>query len=460
MSKHSTWVLCHKYTNLTEDEIACLQEWDEILPVLSNAEQSDAFIDCLTSSGKSAIVVCEAKPQSVPSSYSKPLLGMLIQWKNEPAVTRSMRLGVPTNGVKAVCVPENAQVVQTVEPIFFRERQIGVLIFEKQASLVSVSHKQIPQDQYVLSDDSAWLMQCVDEAVFMVDARGIVCFRNEMAQKLYEQLGYVNDILGMEYSNIFLDNLQVLSQEKGNLGDRIEVSLGNFHLLVKQILVNKNGITFAVVMQDITDYRNQEKELVLKSIAIQEMHHRIKNSLQKVADILSHQECYVKNPEALSVLQDTRNRVLTIAAAHQELMEAPEEKVQLCAVLERICDNTLKYASDPLNPVSIKLQGDDFLIDAEVASSIALVVNELVQNSIKHAFSYGKPGTITIQVTENELFSQIQICDDGKGFDVTDVQSKGLGLELVRNLVQEKLCGELSVSSDKNGTCVTFDFIG
>ena len=67
-----------------------------LLPALANAGRR--CIDCRTVSGRSAIVVCEAKPQTVPSNYRSSILGMLIHWRDEPAVDRSFRLAVPTSG--------------------------------------------------------------------------------------------------------------------------------------------------------------------------------------------------------------------------------------------------------------------------------------------------------------------------------------------------------------------------
>ena len=102
-----TRILCQKYTDLTDDEISYLEEYNKTLQALANAAQADVFIDCRSCTGKSAIVVGEAKPQTVASSYSKPLLGMPMNWLDEPAMERSFRLGVPTIGRKAVSVPEN-----------------------------------------------------------------------------------------------------------------------------------------------------------------------------------------------------------------------------------------------------------------------------------------------------------------------------------------------------------------
>ena len=98
----ATRMLCQKYTDLTDAEISYLESYGALLPALANAEQADVFIDCRTVSGRSAIVVCEAKPQTVPSNYRSSILGMLIHWRDEPALDRSFRLAVPTSGVRAV----------------------------------------------------------------------------------------------------------------------------------------------------------------------------------------------------------------------------------------------------------------------------------------------------------------------------------------------------------------------
>ena len=84
----ATRMLCQKYTDLTDAEISYLESYGALLPALANAEQADVFIDCRTVSGRSAIVVCEAKPQTVPSNYRSSILGMLIHWRDDPAVLR------------------------------------------------------------------------------------------------------------------------------------------------------------------------------------------------------------------------------------------------------------------------------------------------------------------------------------------------------------------------------------
>ena len=107
--------LCKKYTDLTDEEIATIQGMSAVLQPLANLEDADIFIDCPSWDGD-AIVVAEAKPSYVPSSYKKTVVGLLARKENEPAVARTFRLGVATKQMKAV-TQENGRTIQSVEPI-------------------------------------------------------------------------------------------------------------------------------------------------------------------------------------------------------------------------------------------------------------------------------------------------------------------------------------------------------
>lgn len=123
--------LCKQFTDLTDEEIGIIKGMSAVLQPLANLEDADIFVDCPAADGD-AIVVAEAKPQSVPSSYKKTVVGLLAKPENEPAVARTFKLGVATKQMKAV-TQERTHVIQSVEPIKNGERVIGVLIREKRA---------------------------------------------------------------------------------------------------------------------------------------------------------------------------------------------------------------------------------------------------------------------------------------------------------------------------------------
>ena len=201
---------------------------------MANAEEADVFVDCRTATGRSAIVVCEAKPQKVPSNYSSSILGMLIQWKDEPAVDRSFRLGVPTVGMRAVSMPEDRRIIQTVEPIFYGGHLIAVLIYEKPAMDVEsiLSASQVPPAGMPDGPDWAAAADYLGEAVIFLDGEHRVCGCNREAEQLYRAMGYVGGLLGMPGSNI-----QPAAAENCD-GKWYETSMVNRNLLYRKIPVS------------------------------------------------------------------------------------------------------------------------------------------------------------------------------------------------------------------------------
>ena len=108
--------------------------------------------------------------------------------------------------------------------------------------------------------------------------------------------------------------------------------------------------------------------------------------------------------------------------------------------------------------MAVSLEGGDFTVDSEVGTSVALVVNELLQNAMKYAFPPDSEGLVRIIMARGDLYSRIQVIDNGRGFNVQDASKPKLGLSIVQTLVEDKLFGNLDIESGPQGTQVTFDF--
>lgn len=456
--------LCKKYTDLTDGEIATIRGMSAVLQPLANLEDADIFIDCPSWDGD-AIVVAEAKPSYVPSSYQKTVVGLLARKENEPAVARTFRLGVATKQMKAV-TQENRRTVQSVEPIKNGDRVIGVLIREQRVDeqrqvserlhFSEQSYEQIANALTHMLGSNNWLTECIDEALLMVDQTGLVTFRNSLARDLYRQLGYIEDPLGQLYENVRLvDSVNDPDQSGYSV---IETAIGRHSLTIKRIQLDSPDMAFAVVMQDITWKKEQEKALILKSVAIKEMHHRVKNNLQTIASLLRLQVRRSDNGETRKVLGESMNRILSIATTHELLAQSGVDQVKIGEVILNIKNNTVRYFARPHFDVNITLEGDDFEVDSDIATSVALIINELLQNSLQYAFESTESGLIRIVVTRGELYSRIEVIDDGSGYDVENVRTDRLGLSIVQTMVKDKLRGSLDVESGPTGTHVTFDF--
>ena len=453
--------LCHKYTVLTEDEISTIEALAPFLQTIADLTDADIFIDCPCRNADS-IVVAEAKPSGVPSSYQKSVVGLLAKAENEPAVARTSRLGVSTKQMKAV-TQEDRRTIQSVEPIRNGEHIIGVLIQERHIDEKFFKNQRIRSAQRSyeaisgaftrVMPENNWLTECIDEALLIVDDAGIITFRNTLAKELYQKLGYIDDVLGEPYDIVFLVNT-----DPGGVGSGLEVEVGRYVLDVKYIPLGAPNMAFVLIIRDLTWRREQEKALILKSVAVKEMHHRVKNNLQTIASLLRLQTRRTGSQETRQVLEESMNRIIAIASTHELLAQSGMDEIMLSEVIRNIKSNVLRYCAEPHTKVAVVLEGDDFSVDSDVGTSVALIVSELLHNAMKYAFAPGGTGVVRIVMTKGELYSRIQVIDDGQGFNVQDASKPRLGLSIVQTLVEDKLFGSLEIESGSSGTQVTFDF--
>lgn len=452
--------LCRKYTDLSDEEIQVIEMMAGTLQPLANLEAADIFVDCPCRE-KDAIVVAEAKPEEVPSAYKNSVVGMLAKEENEPAVARTFRLGVATKYMKAR-TQENNYTIQSVEPIKYNSRVIGVLIREKrikedgELSEELGSYEAIETPLNHMINENEWLTESIDEGLLLVDYKGRVSFRNLYARELFQNLGYVSDILGQKYKNICLTEWS--NTPEGT--DRIkEVRCGNYYLRVRQIPLMNQDIQFAVIIRDITWNREQEKNLILKSVAVKELNHRVKNNLQTIASLLRLQARREEKEETRQVLNESISRILSISATHQLLSQSGEACVSLKEVLETVKRNAVQPFLKADVSVNLEITGDDLIVDSEIATPVALAVNELLQNSMKYAFCGRKEGQVWIRIEKGKVYSRLTVKDDGIGFDPKKVREGSLGLNIVKTMVQDKLHGRLVIRSGDEGTETEFDFI-
>ncbi len=457
--------LCKEYTDLTEQEIVSIQGMSAVLQPIANLEDADVFVDCPCRDSNNAIVVAEAKPDGVPSSYKKTVVGLLAKPDYEPAVARSLSLGVATKQMKAI-TQENTHVIQSVEPIKNGSRVIGVLIREKRVDekrptserlhFSEEGYERIANVLSHMSADSRWLTECIDEALILVDKNGIVTYRNTLARNLYKKLGYMHDPLGANFEYFRLIPPPADEEEYGNFSS-VETMAGKYYLDVKRVAMSSPDVDYAVIIRDITWKKENEKQLVLKSVAIKEMHHRVKNNLQTIASLLRLQARRTDNKETRRVLAESMNRILSIATTHELLAKSGVDEVNLSEVIYTIKNSTQRYFAKPGFGITVKYEGENLMVDSDVATAVALIITELLQNSLKYAYEEQDEGQVLITLIPGDINSTLKVADDGCGFDVENT-SQSLGMSIVTSLVKDKLRGNLSVESGPGGTTVTFDF--
>lgn len=204
---------------------------------------------------------------------------------------------------------------------------------------------------------------------------------------------------------------------------------------------------------------SEEKQQLIQSIVIQEIHHRVKNNLQVISSLLRLQMRRSSSEEAAEVFRDSVSRISSMAMVHDYLAQNGIEQADVKFVMEQIAALLISSSSIPGQHISVAVQGESLFLPSDKATSVVLVVNELVQNSIKHAFRSRDEGKIEICVNCRKQMVTITVMDDGCGMEEA-VSSKrsSLGLQLVDMLVEEKLQGVLSFFHSTRGTKVSITF--
>lgn len=194
------------------------------------------------------------------------------------------------------------------------------------------------------------------------------------------------------------------------------------------------------------------------AVALQEVHHRVKNNLQMVASILSIQARNSPDPQIKRIFAENKSRVLSIAAIHDILTTSDSfDRVALKPLFDKLRRN-LQSMTAQGQELTITIAGDDLTVSSDKAVSIAMVVNELLTNAIQHAFEGRSHGTITVTVLRGLQNSTITVEDDGNGFRADADRDASLGLQIISLTLRDKLGGKLQVQSGEQGTRAMFDF--
>jgi two-component sensor histidine kinase len=200
-----------------------------------------------------------------------------------------------------------------------------------------------------------------------------------------------------------------------------------------------------VLVRDITDLRRRERALLSKDASLREVHHRVKNNLQTVGALLRLQSRRVHAEEAREALAEAGRRVAAIAAIHEVLAQEPGDRIDFDAVLDRILAVERDLAAAYSPGVVIVRDGSMGSIETDVASPLAMAVSEIVHNAVEHASA----SSITVTSSRSPDTLRIHVIDDGRGLG--DGMEEGLGLQIVRSLIEQDLRGTLTLAS--SGGC-------
>lgn len=311
----------------------------------------------------------------------------------------------------------------------------------------------------------------VGDGVISLDAEGGVRFASPNAVSAIHRLGHDGPLVG----SVLVEVVAGLAQDAGEPVDeslalvttgrapwRTEISTRSASVSVRAIPLLDGGrrVGALLLLRDVSELRRREQELLTKDATIREIHHRVKNNLQTVAALLRLQARRVDEEAARSALLEAVRRVGTIALVHETLSRGFDETVDFDEIAVRGLRAVVEVATSE-HRVESAVTGTFGILHAEDATSLAMVISELVQNAVEHGLAdHGGRIDVTARRRTGEdgqelLF--VAITDDGVGLPPGfRPMLAGLGTRIVTSLVQD-LGGRIRwENADPRGTRVEF----
>jgi two-component sensor histidine kinase len=309
------------------------------------------------------------------------------------------------------------------------------------------------------------------DGLLRLDADGKVVYVSPNALSAYHRLAYNGEVIGQKLAVLTrpliddpFDAAELIERiegaVQGHASLRMEVEAKAATVLFRALPLRPHGrLSGALVLvRDVTEVRRRDRALLSKDATIREIHHRVKNNLQTVAALLRMQARRSGDPSVRQALSESVRRVASIAMVHETLSTSPDDRVDLDQIVDRLVPMISDVAAAE-SSARVRRTGTFGILGAELATPLVMVLAEVVQNALQHAFvpeSAGGQVTITVERSAKEL--DIVVADDGiglpEGFSVEN--ASGLGLQIVRTLIEAELLGSICMGQrpDASGTSV------
>ena len=198
----------------------------------------------------------------------------------------------------------------------------------------------------------------------------------------------------------------------------------------------------------------KEKEVLLK-----EVHHRVKNNMQVIISMLNLQSGYVDDEQAIEAFTKSQNRIRTMALVHQKLYQTKDlARIDFAEYIQDLTNYLLSAYGAGAGAITLKMDIEDISLSMDTALPCGMILNELITNSIKHAFPGGRGGDIFIELHSDNDNLILTVGDNGAGIpeDLDLPNAESLGLQLIDSFV-EQLEGSVELNrKDGTGFRITF----
>jgi two-component sensor histidine kinase len=462
-------------TTLSHGDVTWLHALVTDWQIIADLAFSDLVLWLPDSESKGLWAAAQIRPTTGPTTLLEDVAGTFVPAKTAPALVQALETGELGESV-AADEHEGAEVYEELVPLRRDGAVCGVVVLRS----VAAGHRLSGALEATYREAAANLVQMVHRGEFpppgarsdLADSLrvgdgfvrtgpdGFVTYASPNALSAYRRLGLVGDLVGADLSAVTADLVGDRPTERGARGllavgeqgeSEVENVTASLLLRVIPLVHDTQPAGSVVLLRDVTELRLRERQLVSKEATIREIHHRVKNNLQTVAALLRLQGRRLDAPEAREALDEAVRRVGSIALVHETLSQSFDENVAFDEIADRLLRTVLDVTGDGVRGERIGTFGS---IPGVIATPLAMVLTELIQNATQHAFDRAADhggGHLTIAVNRIRDRLRLRISDDGAGMPSDFDPAESLGLSIVSTLVETELGGSLTFEQRPRG---------
>lgn len=434
--------------NLTAEQKNILQNMLPALGLASDIARAKLTVFLPDSDKKFFNIYKQIRPLTLLGEAGADMTGQRVRCLEEPLVARAMQQNVPVTGKREW----KLGIFSSFRVFPLRDgfgKCFGALSFDTDDPdevmlrtaldfLMSVPVVRVRQYERLSPEDG----------LMVVDAQKVIIAVNNKARHIFQVL-HVADVLGRRTNDLAINWPLVGMVIDTGIAESKQFFMHGRLLLMKVLPVpaRPKSNCAIVILQDITELHKKDEELLIKSAVIKEIHHRVKNNLQTIVSLLRLQERRTESSEAKSILQDCIGRVNSIAVVHEYLSQQGDGMIDVGKVAKSIYQALVSSMLNSDFVLETDFATDNVLLPSEKATSIALILNELLQNAIEHAFAGRTNGKLTVRFNDSGSCYELLIADNGVGLpaDFSWQQSSSLGLKIIKTMAEADLKGSFAL---------------
>ena len=460
-------------TGLSTQQLQHLQRLVAWWGILADLSFSDLLLFVpVDRSGEEFAIASQIRPTTGQTLYQDDHVGLRVSDIDRPLVASAYGRAEVIEGEVPI-KPTNRRASVMCIPIRHEDQIIGVLSRELlpnfaerrdpgelERTYLEAFHqlaKMIAAGTFPYQDNEVNLEQVprVGDGMLVIDPESRIQYASPNALSTLHRVGVLGNVAGRRLADIGIRHPTIKAVSERPRAVVAEIERNDTAVQLMGMPISERDVLQGslLLLRDITELRLRDRLLVSKDATIREIHHRVKNNLQTISSLLRLQGRRVESTEAKMAIDESVRRIRAIALVHETLANETTDDVSLSEVAEMLARTAQDSFTSPDRPIHFEVQGDAGLVPSDIVTPLAVVLNELLQNTVDHAFTrevpftQGRTGLVEILLDRTKSEIRMAVRDNGVGVpeDFDGDSQQGLGLSIIRGLVTTELTGSIEV---------------